>query len=229
MIRTILFQLVFYGGSIPIVLGAPVAALFGSGALIRYAHVWAGFLNWCVRHIAGARVEVEGAPLDTPALYVGKHESYFETLELARRLHGPAVVMKRELLKIPVWGWSSRVYGVIPVDRTASASALRAIMRAGTAAKAAGRSVMIFPEGTRVSPGTQPELKSGFAGLYRALALPVVPVAVQSGHVWARSGRMRPGTIRIRFGDPIAPGLPRAEAEARVHAGINALDEATRV
>lgn len=185
-------------------------------------------MRWCLEWIVGCRIEVEGEPLPGTALYAAKHESYFETLELARRLHAPAIVMKRELLKIPVWGWASKRYGVIPVDRSASAKALRAIMKAGAAAQAEGRSVMIFPEGTRVRPGEQPPVKAGFAGLYRALGLPVVPVAVQSGHVWCRSGRMRRGTVRIRFGEPFPPGLPRAEAEARVHAGINALDEGER-
>lgn len=228
MLRSLVFQLVFYGGSVPIVLCAPFAALFGTRALQAYAHGWAWFMHWCLTAILGARIVVEGTPPEGPALYAGKHESYFETLEIARRLHAPAIIMKRELLKIPVWGWASKVYGVIPVDRTASAAALRMMMREGKKAREAGRSVMIFPEGTRVKPGEQPPVKSGFAGLYRALGLPVVPVAVQSGHVWCRSGRMHPGTIRIRFGEPFPPGLPRAEAEARVHAGINALDEACR-
>lgn len=226
--RTIAFQLVFYGISVPIVLGAPFVALFGKRALRGYAHLWARFMAWCLEWIVGVRIEVEGAPLPGTALYAAKHESYFETLEIARRLHAPAIVMKRELLKIPVWGWASRRYGVIPVDRSASAKALRAIMKAGAAAQVEGRSVLIFPEGTRVRPGERPPVKAGFAGLYRALGLPVVPVAVQSGHVWCRSGRMRRGTVRIRFGEPFPPGLPRAEAEARVYAGINALDEGER-
>ncbi|WP_188053445.1 MULTISPECIES: lysophospholipid acyltransferase family protein [unclassified Sphingosinithalassobacter] len=226
--RTFLFQLVFYGLSVPIVLCAPLAALFGQRALIAYTHGWATFLNWCVRGIAGARVVIEGAPPRGATLFAAKHESYFETLELARRIDGPAIVMKRELLKIPVWGWASKVYGVIPVDRSASAKALRMIMREGQKAREAGRSVLIFPEGTRVAPGETPPIKSGFAGLYRALQLPVVPVAVQSGHVWSRGGRMRRGVIRIRFGEPFPPGLPRDEAEALVQAGINALDEAER-
>jgi 1-acyl-sn-glycerol-3-phosphate acyltransferase len=92
------------------------------------------------------------------------------------------------------------------------------------AALSEGRSVLIFPEGTRVKPGEAPELRSGFAGLYRMLDLPVVPIAVKSGHVWTKHGVKKPGVITFRFLDPIPPGLSRAEAEAKVHAGINALN-----
>jgi 1-acyl-sn-glycerol-3-phosphate acyltransferase len=225
-VRTILFGIVFYGISVPIVLASPLVALFGSHALIRYAHRWAAFQGWCARHILGIRVEVIGAPQAGPALYAAKHESMFETLELARRLGEPRIVMKRELTRIPVWGWASHIYGVIPVDRQASAKALREIMREGEKALAEGRSVMIFPEGTRVKPGESPPIKSGFAGLYRTLDLPVVPVAVQSGHVWPKKGPKRAGVVTTSFGAPIPAGLPRKEAEARVHAGINALQGA---
>ncbi len=145
-------------------------------------------------------------------------------MELTRLLGSPATVMKQELARIPLWGWAARRYGVIVVDREASAGALRRMMKDARAPLAEGRSIMIFPEGTRVAPGEAPPLRSGFAGLYRMLNLPVVPVAVKSGHVWPRKGPKHPGTIVFSFGDPIPPGLPRAEAEALVHAGINRLN-----
>ena len=84
--------------------------------------------------------------------------------------------------------------------------------------------MLIFPEGTRVPPGERPPLRAGFAGLYKRLGLPTVPVAVASGHVWPRRGLKRTGTLAIAFQPAIAPGLPRAEIEARVHAAINVLD-----
>lgn len=223
-LRSLLFALVFYGLSVPIVLLAPIPALLGQRVLMRYAHMWAGFQTWCARWILGIRVRVEGTVPQGPVLYAAKHESMFETLELARLLHGPRVVMKRELTRIPIWGWASRIYGVIPVDRQASAKALREILREGEKALAEGRSVLIFPEGTRVKPGEAPPLKPGFAGLYRTLDLPVVPVAVRSGHVWPRRGAKHPGLVTLSLGAPIPPGLPRKEAEALVHAGINALN-----
>jgi 1-acyl-sn-glycerol-3-phosphate acyltransferase len=221
--RTIVFSLVFYGVSVLIVLAVPVPALFGQRAMIAYAHGWARFHRWAARLILGITVRIEGAPLGQPALYAAKHESMFETTELALLLHGPAIVLKRELARIPLWGWAARRYGAIVVDREASAKALRGMVREAEAARASGRPVVIFPEGTRVARGDAPPLKPGFAGLYRALALPTVPVAVDSGRLWPRHGPKRAGVVTIRFGDAVPPGLPRREVEARVHAAINAL------
>jgi 1-acyl-sn-glycerol-3-phosphate acyltransferase len=222
--RTAAFMLVFYGLSAPIVLFAPVAALFGPRALIDYAMGWARFHRWSARALLGISSRIEGARARGPALYAAKHQSMFETLELCLMLDAPAVVMKRELAAIPIWGWAARRYGVIVVDRAGSASALREMMREAKAALDQGRSIVIFPEGTRVRPGEQPELRAGFAGLYRALGVPVVPVALDSGRVWPRSGPKRAGVVTFRFGAPVPPGLPRKQAEARVLNEINVLD-----
>lgn len=223
--RTIVFSVFFYGlVSVPMVLLVPLAGLFGGKALRGYADVWASILKWSARWILGIRTQVEGAIPEGPVLFAAKHESLFEALELTRLLGSPATVMKRELTQIPIWGWAARRYGVIVVDRTANAQALRNMMKDAKAALASGRSVLIFPEGTRVPPGEAPELRAGFAGLYRMLGLTVVPVAVKSGHVWPKGGAKRPGVVTFAFGEPVPPGLPRAEAEARVHAGINALN-----
>ena len=218
------FAAVFYTASTVIVLTLPLAALGGQKMMRRYASGWSAFHAWCARTILGIRVRIEGAPLSEPALYAAKHQAMFETLELARLLDTPAIVMKRELTDIPLWGRAARRYGAIAIDRAASATALRAMMRDAKAAKEAGRSVLLFPEGTRVAPGEQPPLRSGFAGLYRALALPVVPVALDSGRLLPRKGAKRSGTITIRFGAPIPPGLSREDAETAVHAAINALE-----
>ncbi|MBW4330109.1 1-acyl-sn-glycerol-3-phosphate acyltransferase [Stakelama sp. CBK3Z-3] len=223
-LRSFLFSVVFYGASVVIVALAPLVSLFGRSALRGYTRRWAAFHAWCARIFLNIHVRVEGMPSAQPVLYAAKHQAMFETLELARLLDSPAVVMKRELAQIPVWGWAAQRYGVIAIDRAASATALRAMMRDAKAAQAEGRPVLIFPEGTRVTPGETPPLRPGFAGLYRSLALPVVPIALDSGHLCPRHGAKRPGTITIRFGDPIAPGLPRKEIEAAVHRAINAME-----
>lgn len=223
-LRTWVFRIVFYGMSVVMVLLVPVVALFGTRVLRAHADFWAWQLQWLVRNIVGARVRIEGTVPEGQLLFAAKHESYFEALELTRMLGSPATVMKRELTKIPLWGWAAQRYGTIVVDREANAAALRSMMREAQKARATGRSVLIFPEGTRVPPGETPPLRSGFAGLYRALDLPVVPVAVQSGAVWPRKGLMHKGEIVFHFGEAIPTGLPRREVEARVHAAINALN-----
>src|SRR5205814_1469035 len=128
--------------------------------------------------------------------------------------------------EIPLWGYVAKQYGTIPVTREGSASALRSMLRAARDAITQGRPILIFPEGTRVAPGDRPPLKSGFAGLYRQLGLPVVPLAVDSGLLSPRQSFIkRPGVVTFRFGETIPPGLDRAEAEMRVHAAINALED----
>ena len=223
--RWLAFRLVFYPLTVVIVLTAPVAALAGRRALVGFTHGWFRLHRWAARTILGVRAQFEGAPASRPVLYAAKHESLFETFELTLAIGDPAPVVKRELTRIPVWGWIARRYGVIGVDRDASAGALRHLLRDARAAKAIGRAVLIFPEGTRVLSGERPALRSGFAGLYRALALPVVPVAVDSGRLWPKRGAKTPGVITIRFGEPIPAGLPRAEIEQRVWCAINALND----
>lgn len=223
-VRTILFSIVFYSGSLPIVATVPVSALFGQRVVITHANVWTRFHRWCARVLLGITIRVEGERPAGPALYASKHQAMFETLELELQLDAPAMALKQELADMPMWGSAARRYGALVVDREGSATALRQMIREGKAALKAGRSVLIFPEGTRVLPGEQPPLKSGFAGLYRMLGVAVVPVAVDSGRLLPKKGWKRAGVVTFRYGEAIPPGLPREEVEARVHAAINALD-----
>ena len=223
-LRTAVFLVVFFIGSIPVVLAAPVAAIFGQAALKVAVLRWVRYHAWCARVLLGIATRIEGAPSATPALYAAKHQALYETFELMRILDGPVVVMRREFARIPVWGWSARRFGLIIIDREGSAAAMRQMMREAAAARAAGRSVLIFPEGTRVTPGETPPVKPGLAGLYRAIGLQTVPIALDSALRWPRKGPMTAGPVRMVFGEPIPPGLKRAEIEARIHAGINRLE-----
>ena len=224
-VRSLLFALIFYGGTVPAVLLSFPISLLGTKAIRWWAYQWVRYHKICARFLLGVRTRIEGAPPKGACLVACKHQSMFETLEIILMLDQPAMVLKRELADIPLWGWVTRRYGVIPVDRKGGAAALRRVMRAAEIAIAEGRPIVIFPEGTRVPPGETPPLQPGFAGLYRALKLPVVPVAVDSGRLWPR-GRFvkRAGIVTMRFLEPIGPGLPRAEIEARVHDAINVLE-----
>jgi len=227
VLRNLAFAIVFYGVSLPFVLLVPLSALLGQHALIAYAVAWTRFHRWCVRWLLGIRVRYEGPRPSGQVFYAGKHQSLMEPLELVAELGAPAPIMRREFARIPIWGWAAKRYGVILVDRAASSKALRQLMREAEVARASGRSVMIFPEGTRVKPGEQPDLKSGFAGLYKMLGLPVVPIATDVGKLWPKGGLKRAGVVTFRFGEAIPPGLPRPEIEKRVHAAINALEDAS--
>ncbi|WP_347340887.1 lysophospholipid acyltransferase family protein [Sphingomonas lacusdianchii] len=224
--RTLLFRILFYGASVPIVLSAPISAAVSRDAMHAHAHVWIRVHRFLARWILGVRVRVEGVRPPGTYLFAVKHQAMVETLEMAELIDGPLIVMKRELIDMPFWGRTARAYGAIGVDRDASSKALRQMLKEAAAARKENRSVLIFPEGTRVPVGEAPPLRSGFAGLYKALNMPVIPVALDSGHCMPRRGPSRPGVITIRLLDPIPPGLPREEIEARVHAAINALEPA---
>ncbi len=223
-VRSLLFALIFYVGSIPIVASAFVSIAFGDAAVQRSARVWARWHRFCARWILGIVSQIEGQLPQYPALVVFKHESMFETIEVLVEFEKPAVVFKQELLVIPVWGHVAKRHGVIPINRAGGSAAMRTMMAAGKAAIADGKPILLFPEGTRVAHGEAPPLGAGLAGLYRLLGLPVVPVALDSGRVWPRGFVKRPGVVTWRVGEVIPAGLPRDEIERRVHAAINALN-----
>lgn len=224
LLRSLLFTLLFYPGTLVYVLAAFPAAAIGTGPLRAVVHGWSAYHHVLVRWVLGIRFVFEGEIPPGPYLIAIKHQSMAETIEALRMVDTPVVVMKRELTVIPLFGWVTLSYGVIGVDREAGASALREMMARAKEAVASGRPVVIFPEGTRVPVGETPPLRAGFAGLYRMLGLPVVPVALDSGRIWGRGLVKRSGVIRVRVGEVIPPGLKRPEVEERVHRAINALE-----
>jgi 1-acyl-sn-glycerol-3-phosphate acyltransferase len=223
-LRSTLFALLFYPGTLLYVLTVILVSPLGDRPVQATVHAWSDFHHWLVRNVLGIRMTIDGQVPQGAYLIAFKHEAMVETIESLRFAEKPVVVMKRELTQMPLFGWVTRRYGVIGVDREAGARALRNMLAEGKRAIDQGRPVAIFPEGTRVPHGEQPPLRPGFAGLYRALGLPVVPVAHDSGKLWDRGFVKRAGTIHFRVGDVIPPGLKRDEVEARVHAAINALN-----
>jgi 1-acyl-sn-glycerol-3-phosphate acyltransferase len=223
-VRSLLFVLLFYPGTLIHVLGVIFVSPLGEAPVRAIVHSWSGMHRWLLRNVLGIRFEWQGTIPQGPYLIAVKHQSMVEAIDTLSFADTPVVVMKRELTTMPLFGWVTRRYGVIGVDREAGAKALREMMLEAKRAKAAQRPVIIFPEGTRVPVGERPDLRPGFAGLYRALGLPVVPVAVDSGKLWQRGFVKPSGTIHFKAGDVIPAGLKRAEIEARVHAAINALN-----
>lgn len=223
-VRSLLYAATFYPATVLWVLAGMVATLMGRRPTLAIVLSWVDLHHWLTRHILGISERVEGELPQGPLLIAVKHQSMFETLEMVRLTNLPIIVLKKELSDIPLFGLMTRRYGVIPVERSAGARALRDLVGQGRKAIESGRPVIIYPEGTRVPVGETPPLKSGFAALYRALGLPVVPVALDSGKIWGRGFVHRSGTVTFRIGEPIPAGLSRKEIEARVHAAINALE-----
>ena len=223
VLRSLAFYLVFYVGTLGYVLASLLAIALRPALLEAVARGWAGFHRVCMRRILGIRIVIEGSLPTAPALIALKHESQFEAIDLPVMLRSPAIFAKAELLRLPLWGRVAAAYGLLAVERDQGARALRKMIADARRLVAAGRGLAIFPEGTRVAHGEQAALQAGFAGIYKLIGLPVVPVAVDSGPLYHRRWK-RPGTITLRFGATIPPGLPRAEIEARVGAAINALN-----
>lgn len=224
-LRAAIYAIIFFPGTALFVVAGIVASRFGEGPTRAVVRGWTNFNHRLSRDLCGIRSEVRGTLPRGAILVAVKHQSMYETMEMERIAHAPVIVIKRELSDIPFFGWLTRRYGVIPVDRSAGSKALRAMVAAGREAVDSGRAIMIFPEGTRVPRGQQPPLQSGFAGLYRALGLPVVPVAVDSGRLWGKTLPKGPGTVHFRIGETIPAGLKREEIESRVHSAINALED----
>ena len=227
-IRSLLYAAIFYPLTVAAVLIGIVATVLGRRPTLAVVLGWVELHHWLITRVLGIRIKVEGEVPSGPCLIAVKHQSMLETMEMVRITNLPVIVIKKELSDIPLFGLMTRRYGVIPVERSAGAKALRTLVTEGAAAIASGRPVIIFPEGTRVRVGDAPALKSGFAALYRALRLPVVPVAVDSGRVWGRGLFHRSGTVTLKVGETVPPGLQRDEVEARVHAAINALELASQ-
>lgn len=223
-LRSLLYFAIFYPATIFFCLVALIAAVFGTRQVRRVVGSWAGFHHLLVTRLLGIRFAIEGEIPGGPVLVALKHQAMVETIEVLRLVDTPVVVMKQQYVKVPLLGAVMRRFGVIGVDREAGASALREMMARGRQAIADGRPVVIFPEGTRVAVGATPPLRPGFAGLYRALGLPVVPVALESGRVWPKGLTKHPGIIWVRVGETIPAGMKRGDIEARVHQAINALE-----
>lgn len=226
-LRSALYAAIFYPGTVLFVLAGLVVSPFGRDATRALVRSWAVFHHVLASGILAIRNEISGTVPKGAVLIAVKHESMYETMAMVWIANTPAIVLKRELSQIPLFGWLTRRYGVIPVDRNAGSKALRAMMEQGRELAAGGRAVIIYPEGTRVPHGSAPPLRSGFAGLYRALGLPVVPVAVDSGRLWTKGLLKRSGTVRFQIGEPIPAGLKREEIETRVHAAINIFESAS--
>jgi 1-acyl-sn-glycerol-3-phosphate acyltransferase len=224
VLRNLAFYLVFYGGSVLVTLAALIALPFSQRVFRDLVHLWSAMHRWSVINLLGCEVVMEGQPSDEPVLYAIKHESFFEAIDAPRLLPLPGVFAKQELFSIPGWAHVARTYGLIPVARDAGAKALMQMIRAAKQMAGQGRPLAIFPEGTRIAHGEHAKLQAGFAGLYKMLKLPVVPVAVNSGPVYHRTLK-RSGRITYKFGEAIPPGLPREEIETRVLDAINALNK----
>jgi 1-acyl-sn-glycerol-3-phosphate acyltransferase len=220
-LRSWIFNILFYGVTAGLAILVVPTLLLPAAAIRAVARLW-GWLTVKLLHIVGASHRVSGDPhLGDQVIYAAKHQSAWETIVLSLLLHTPMVVLKRELLKLPLLGMYFQKSGCVAVDRSAGMRALRKLRDDAVAARDSGRSLLIFPQGTRVAPGMDHKYEIGVFALYEATGLPVVPIALNSGRVWGRNSWLkRPGRIEVEFLPAIAPGLSRRDFMAALESAI---------
>lgn len=227
--RSFVFFLWFATVSTVMSLLALPALLLPRKVIVTVSRNWSRAILWGLKLIAGLDYEVRGTPPTHGVLVASKHMSMWDTIALYLLLDDPTVVVKRELLRVPFYGWYIWKAGVIAIDRDAGAHALRRMIDGGRASIAADQAILIFPEGHRMAPGAAPDYKPGVAALYTQLRVPCVPVALNSGLFWTGPAGFlkKRGRVVIQFLEPIPPGLRPREflptLEARIETATAAL------
>ena len=224
VLRSLAFQLVFYLWTAVLCLSVlPAFPFLSAGGMRAVARFWERVTLAALRLTVGLSYEVRGRERlpPGPALLAAKHQSAWETIAFHELVPSLAIGLKEELTHIPVFGWYLMRAENIRIDRGAAARAIRSLITGARTAVGRGLSVLIFPEGTRKAPGEAPDYKPGVAALYAALALPTVPVALNSGLFWRRREFIkRPGRIVVEFLEPIPPGLDRKTFMRRLEQAI---------
>ncbi len=218
-LRQILFNILFYGWTaVCCVLLTPLT-LLPRKQFVIYLTLYFKSVHLLEKYILGLDFVVRGSeniPKEGAFLVGAKHYSAYETMKMHVLFYDPAIIMKRELKFIPLWGLLASKAEMIFIDRGSRDIALKSIIRGAKRIKDQGRPLMIFPQGTRVSIDDTPETrpyKGGIIRMYEATGLPIVPLAMNSGLFWKKKAFFKyPGTVVFEFLPPIPPGLDGAEA-----------------
>ena len=224
-LRSFVFNVVFYVTLVALMfLGLPTF-VGGRRSVIGLARLWGAVSTWLLQRLAGLRIEYRGVE-NIPAggfILASKHESFLETFALLKYAPDFAIILKKQLVFLPLFGLYLIAAGQIAIDRARGRAALVQMIAKTRAVIADRRQVFIYPEGTRRPPGAPPCYKSGVAALYAATRAPCLPVALNTGLYWCRRGfTRRPGVAVIEYLPPIPPGLDRAAFLARLEGDVEA-------
>jgi 1-acyl-sn-glycerol-3-phosphate acyltransferase len=228
-IRSLIFNVAFYILMVVwLIVALPTYAL-PRRAILGVAKLWARQNIFLMRAICNIRVEYRGLGNipHGPLVVACKHQSMFETFALIPLFGDPLYILKRELTRIPLFGWYLVKAGMIAVDRKAGARALIRMTRRAVTQVSAGRQLIVFPEGTRRPIGAAPAYKPGIAQIYTDSGAPCIPVALNSGLFWPRRTFLRyPGTLVVEFLGVVPPGLTRREFVTHITAAIEQATDA---
>src|SRR3974390_369397 len=229
VLRSAIFFLWFALTSASLALLGVPALLLDRRVTVSLSRTWSRATLWGLKAFAGLDYEIRGPIPPKQVLVASKHMSMWDTIALYLFLDDPTVVLKRELLRIPFYGWMAWKAGVISIDRSGRAQALKRMVDAARKAIANGHAILIFPEGHRMKPGAPPDYKPGVAALYGQLDVASVPVALNSGLFWTGPVGFikKPGRVVVQFLEPIPSGLkPRdflKTLEARIETATASL------
>ncbi|GAB5387699.1 MAG: 1-acyl-sn-glycerol-3-phosphate acyltransferase [Alphaproteobacteria bacterium] len=209
-VRSILFNIAYFGWTvIAVIIMVPILFLPHS-LYIKAIRFYFHSTNVIEKHVLGLTWDLKGMEHvpDGPCIIAMKHQSMWETMKLVLMFPTMTVILKRELMWIPFWGWFPARWGVIPVDRGGKSKAVASIVKGSRKMAAAGRPIVIFPQGTRVPPGEWKPYRIGVYRMYEDLQIPVVPVAMNAGWFWPRHSFLKwPGKATVEVLKPIQPGL----------------------
>jgi 1-acyl-sn-glycerol-3-phosphate acyltransferase len=230
-LRSFAFNLAFYLWTLVAFIVTLPVLLGPLGLAQATLNMWARVVTWLLRVVGGVRVEVRGREHlpDGPVLIAPKHQCMFDIFGTMAVIPASCYVLRKELMRIPIFGWWAWKCHMIVIDREGGAKALRKMLTDTRARLAeAPRQIVIFPEGHRGKPGVAGDYQPGVAALYRDLDMPCVPVALNSGMHWQKGGLvLKPGTIVFEFLEPLSAGMKRAEfmraLEDRTESASNAL------
>jgi 1-acyl-sn-glycerol-3-phosphate acyltransferase len=230
-VRSLLFNIAFFSWTTVCCFGLLWMLLLPRRQMVHVVEWYMGTIHFLERTILGLDYEIRGAenlPREGSYVLAAKHQSAWETMKLHLLIDDPAVILKRELLWVPIWGWYAAKAKMIAVDRSARGRAIASMVEGAREVQAEGRPIVIFPQGTRTAVGRYLPYRVGVAVLYKELNIPIVPMALNSGVYWGRrSFRKHAGKIVVEFLPPIQPGLSRdavmAELESRLEAASDRL------
>ena len=212
LIRSIIFNILFYIHT-TIVCTLFIPAFFvPRGASVWVTHLWVGGVKILEKYILGLTFEVRGAqylPTNNKYIVAAKHQSAYETLKLHHLFGDPTIVLKKELLSIPLFGNFLKKLDVIAIDRSNKETSISSIIDGARRMGENGRPIVIFPQGTRVAYNKSKPYKGGIAKMYQATDLPIIPLALNSGLFWPKNSFIKqPGKVIFEFLPPIESGLP---------------------
>ncbi len=224
-LRSLAFNVAFYVNIIVLmILGLPLI-LIGRRGVFFMARLWGASSLWLLDKLCGLKVEFRGVENIPQGGYIlaAKHQSFLETFALLGHARDFAIIFKRQLVWIPLFGLYLVGGRQIAIDRSRGRAALSQIIAQARDVLGAGRQIMIYPEGTRRPPGAPPRYKFGVTAIYAGNGAPCLPVALNTGLYWGRRGfTRRPGVAVIEYLPPIPPGLDRDAFAERLESAMEA-------